>query len=101
MAENKKKRVVTPIVDVNHNEDDTGLQINIDLAGASKETVDLDVGDKGFCLKADAEDFRYESCFRLAHEVKAKEAIAKFTSGLLKINVPFKESWRGFKVSVS
>ena len=66
----EEKRVVAPMINVNHNDDNTGLQIRVDLAGASKESVDLDVGDKGFCIKAEAEDFRYENCFMLAHEVK-------------------------------
>jgi HSP20 family molecular chaperone IbpA len=96
----EEKRVVVPIVNINHNDKDTGLEIRVDLAGASKESVDLDMGDKGFCLKAEAEDFRYENCFMLAHEVKAKDAKAKFDSGLLKITVPFKDTLHGHKVTV-
>ena len=72
----------------------------MDLAGASKESVDLDVGDKGFCIKAEAEDFRYENCYMLAHEVMGEEAKAKFDSGLLKITVPFKDALHGHKVSI-
>jgi len=94
------KRVVTPMINVNHNDDDSGLQIRVDLAGASKESVDLDVGDKGFCIKAEAEDFRYENCYMLAHEVKREEARAKFDSGLLRITVPFKDAVHGQKVAI-
>ena len=36
----------------------------------------------------------------LAHEVKPDEAKAKFESGLLKIQVPFRDSTRGKKVKV-
>jgi len=96
----EEKRVVVPMININHNDDDTGLEIRVDLAGASKESVDLEVGDKGFCLKAEAEDFRYENCFMLAHEVKGEDAKAKFTSGLLTINVPFKDRLHGKKVTV-
>jgi HSP20 family molecular chaperone IbpA len=95
-----EKRVVVPEVNINHNDDNTGLEIRVDLVGASKESVDLDMGEKGFCLKAEAEDFRYENCFMLAHTVKSKEAKAKFTSGLLKIMVPFKDAVHGHKVTV-
>jgi HSP20 family protein len=94
------KRVVVPMINVNHNDDDTGLDIRVDLAGASKESVDLDVGDKGFCIKAEAEDFRYDNCYTLAHEVKRESAKAKFDSGLLRISVPFKDSLHGHKVTV-
>jgi HSP20 family molecular chaperone IbpA len=96
----EEKRVVVPIINVNHNGDDTGLEVRVDLAGASKESVDLDVGDKGFCIKAEAEDFRYENCYMLAHEVMGEEAKAKFDSGLLKITVPFKDALHGHKVSI-
>jgi HSP20 family molecular chaperone IbpA len=99
MAE-EKKRVVVPMINVNHNGNDTGLEVRVDLAGASKESVDLDVGDKGFCIKAEAEDFRYENCFMLAHEVMGDEAKAKFDSGLLKITVPFKDKFHGHKVTI-
>jgi HSP20 family molecular chaperone IbpA len=96
----QEKRVIEPMINVNHNNDDTGLEIRVDLAGATRDSVDLDMGEKGFCVKAEAEDFRYENCFMLAHEVKQQEAHAKFTSGLLNITVPFKESWHGHKVAI-
>lgn len=96
----KSKRTIVPIVDVNHNDNDTGLEIRIDLAGASKESISLDMGEKGFCVKAEAEDFRYDNCFRLGHEVKNKSAKAKFDSGLLRISVPFKDTLHGHKVTI-
>jgi len=96
----EEKRVVTPITNVNHNDDDTGFVIRVDLAGASKESVNLDMGDEGFCIKAEAEDFRYENCYLLGHEIKREEAKAKFDSGLLKITVPFKDIRRGHNVTI-
>ena len=94
------KRTLTPIVGVTHNADDSGFVIEVDLAGASKKSVDLDMGSTGFCVKAEGEDYRYENCFMLAHEVMSGEAKAKFSSGLLKIEVPFRDSTRGTKVTV-
>jgi HSP20 family molecular chaperone IbpA len=96
----QEKRVVVPMINVNHNSDDTGLEIRVDLAGAGKKSVDLDMGDKGFCIKAEAEDFRYDNCFMLAHEVKPDETKAKFNSGLLTIKIPFKDSVHGHKVTI-
>jgi len=96
----EEKRVVSPMINVSHNADDSGLDIRVDLAGASKDSVDLDVGDKGFCIKAEADNFRYENCYMLSHVVKPEEAKAKFTSGLLNITVPFKETWHGHKVPI-
>jgi HSP20 family molecular chaperone IbpA len=98
--EQKEKRVVVPMIHTGHNEDDTGLNILVDLAGASKESVQLDMGKEGFCIKAEADDFRYESCFRLAHTVRSEEAKAKFQSGLLAIQVPLDDLMHGHRVAV-
>lgn len=99
MAE-ERKRVVVPMVNIMHDENDTGFRIEVDLAGASKESVELDMGTAGFCVKAEADSFRYESCFMLAHEVKPQEAKAKFESGLLTVMVPFQGTVHGHKVAV-
>ena len=96
----EEKRVIVPVTSTNHNHDDSGLIITVDLAGAEKESVDLDMGDKGFCIKAEADEFRYENCYMLAHEIKPKKSRAKFNSGLLTIQVPFKETRRGHKVTI-
>ncbi len=96
----EEKRLIVPMVSVTHNDDDTGLRIEVDLAGAQKESLDLEMGDVGFCVKGEAADFRYETCYMLAHEIKPKEAKAKFDSGLLRIEVPLKDIMRGHKVAV-
>ena len=96
----EEKRVIVPTINVNHNEDDRGLRISVNLAGASKDTVELEMGKEGLCVKAEGEDFWYETCFMLAHRVKAEEAKAKFEAGLMTIQVPFEETMRGHKVAV-
>lgn len=100
MAE-ELKRTVSPCIDVTHTADNTGLDIRIDLAGASKDSISLDMGEKGFCITAEAEDFRYDNCYMLGHEIKGKSAKAKFESGLLKITVPFKDTLHGHKVAIT
>ena len=96
----EEKRVVVPMINVRHDEKDTGFSIDVDLAGAKKESVELEMGTAGFCIKGEGEDFRYESCYVLAHEVKPTDAKAKLESGLLKIHVPFRETMRGHKVTI-
>ena len=96
----EEKRVIAPSVDVTHNENNSGLQISVNLAGAPKETVELEMGKEGFCVKAEAQDFRYETCFMLAHRVKSQDAKAKLESGLLNIEVPFEEMMRGHRVTI-
>jgi HSP20 family molecular chaperone IbpA len=51
-------------------------------------------------VRAEGGDFRYETCFMLAHRVKAEEAKAKFEAGLMTIQVPFEETMRGHKVAI-
>ena len=96
----EEKRVIVPTISVNHNERDTGLRISVNLAGASKDTVELEMGKEGLCVKGEGEDFRYETCYMLAHRVKPQEAKAKFDSGLLTVQVPFEDAMRGHKVSI-
>jgi HSP20 family molecular chaperone IbpA len=96
----EEKRVIVPRIDVSHNDEDSGLRISVNLAGAPKDSIELDMGKEGFCLKAEAEDFRYETCFMLAHKVRGDQARARFESGLLTIQVPFEDTLHGHRVSI-
>jgi HSP20 family molecular chaperone IbpA len=96
----EEKRVIVPRIDVAHNEKDTGLKISVNLAGAPREGVELEMGKEGLCVKAEADRFKYETCFMLAHKVKYQEAKAKFESGLLNIDVPFDDMMHGYKVPI-
>ena len=55
----EEKRVIVPMIHGKHNEDETGLSIDVLLAGAKKETVELEVGTGGFCVKGVGEEVRY------------------------------------------
>jgi HSP20 family molecular chaperone IbpA len=96
----EEKRVIAPAVNVSHDEEDSGLRIAVNLAGAPKESVELEMGKEGFCVKAEAEEFRYETCFMLAHRVRGDKARAKFDSGLLTVHVPFEDTLRGHRVPI-
>ena len=48
MAQEEKRGMVVPMIHGKHNEDETGLSNDVDLAGAKKETVELEVGTGGF-----------------------------------------------------
>ena len=96
----EEKRVIVPTINVSHNDDDSGLGIAVNLAGAPKETVELEMGKEGFCVKAETPEFRYETCFMLPHRVKGDEARAKFDSGLVTIHVPFEDTLRGHRVAI-
>ena len=98
--EQEEKRVIAPMVNVTHTEENTGLRIAINLAGAAKDSLELEMGKEGFCVKGEGDDFRYETCYMLAHRVKPEETKAKFAAGLLTINVPFEDTMHGHKVAI-
>ena len=45
--EQEEERVVVPMINVTHNESDSGLNLQVNLAGAPKKTVDLEMGREG------------------------------------------------------
>jgi len=96
----KEKRLVVPTVNISHSEDETGLSIKVDLTGAQKNSVDLEMRKTGFCVKAEGEDVRYENCYRLPHEVIPEETNARFESGILTIHAPFTGMSGGYKVPI-
>ena len=98
--EQEEKRVMVPMVNVSHTEENTGLRIAVNLAGAVKDSLELDMGKEGFCVKGEGEDFRYETCYMLSHRVRPEQASAKFEAGLLTINVPFEDTMHGHKVPI-
>ena len=94
------KRLATPEITVTHDYLNSELMIELDIPGADKEYVDLEMGEHGFCVKAEGKEVKYDSCATLAHEIVPQEARAKFDAGLLLISVPFREKVKGHKVSV-
>lgn len=98
---NAEKRLVTPMVTVAHNKENAGLLLEIALPGATKESLDLDMGNNGFCLKAEAKDVRYDNCLTLGHEIIPEDAKARFDAGVLKVDVPSKETITGHKVAIA
>jgi HSP20 family protein len=94
----KKVKVVPNFWSAYH--DDKGFTIEVALPGVKKEDVAVDVTSDGFCVEAPREDFEYSSCYTLAHEVDPEKARARFASGLLTLNLPFKAKPRGKRIPV-
>ena len=51
--EEKEKRLVEPLISTTHDDTDSGVWISVNLAGAPKETVELEMGELGLGVKAD------------------------------------------------
>jgi HSP20 family protein len=67
-------------------------KIEIQLPGVEKETIKLKMHDDSFFIKGETEDTIYIGSYSMCCPVKPEEAKATYKEGLLKIEVPFKES---------
>ena len=94
----KKVKVVPNFWSAYH--DDKEFTVEVALPGVKKEDVAVDVTSDGFCVEAPRGDFEYSSCYTLAHEVDPKKARARFASGLLTLNLPFRARPHGKRIPV-
>lgn len=91
---------VTPEVCIDH--DDKTYFIAIELPGVRKEHIDLSVSEQSLCIQAARRDeaLVYLGCFGLVHAVDENKAKAKFDSGLLRIEIPFRSPLTGKRVVI-
>jgi HSP20 family molecular chaperone IbpA len=90
---------LTPCACFSHDETGGRLKIQVEMPGASKNDIKLDMRSDSFCLSAPrGDDAEYSSCFMLSHEVDPGKTEAKYENGLLRILSPIK-GWED-KVSV-
>ena len=89
---------VAPNTCVDH--DREKFHIEVELPGASKEDIELEVGEQFFCIRAPTKDLVYNACHTLAHGVNTAKADAKFDNGLLVVNMPFKSKIGGKKIAI-
>ncbi|MFW9880537.1 MAG: Hsp20/alpha crystallin family protein [Candidatus Thorarchaeota archaeon] len=73
-------------------DDSESYKIEIQLPGVEKDTIKLKMHDDSFFIKGDTEDTTYIGTFAICCPVRPEEAKATYKEGLLKIEVPFKES---------
>lgn len=92
------KTTIAPTVYADH--DHENYYIQVELPRVKKEEIELEVSEKGFCVKGTREDLEFSSCYVLAHEVEAAKAKAKFENGLLDIVVPLAHPLSGIKIKI-
>ncbi|MCX8116974.1 MAG: hypothetical protein N3G78_03440 [Desulfobacterota bacterium] len=94
-----EKRQFTPCACFSHDDKAGRLKIELELPGARKESISLDMRKDSFCVTAPrGDDVEYAGCYMLAHEIHPDKAEAKFENGLLRIYAPLKD-WE-YKVSI-
>jgi HSP20 family molecular chaperone IbpA len=97
----ERGKLISPKITVNHQLEGNGFFIEIDLAGASKETVELELGTYGFSVKAEGEDIQYYGNFPLGYNIIPEKAKANYDNGVLHISLPVKEkTLKGSKVEI-
>lgn len=94
------KTLIIPGASICHDDKDEGYVIEVEFPGVVKKDIGLYMYPFGFCARGERADIRYEVCYSLGHEIRPKDAKAKFRNGLLKVTVPFRESLKPTEVAV-
>ena len=95
----KEKPTLTPNAYIDH--DAKFYYIQVELPGVKKADIELSVSDQSFCIRAPRNDIEYLGCYVLAHLSDTDAAKAKFTNGLLSIEIPLKKMQKEKKVTVA
>ena len=82
---------VAPDTVVYGDEEHGRLILEFALPGAPTETIDVRVLGDSVHLSAPARDIEYVSALALSWPVKPEKAVATYTNGLLRLEVPFKD----------
>lgn len=90
MAEDKIN--VSPDVCSSVSDDESKLNIEISLPGVKKEDITLKMLEDSFTLSAPRDDIKYVTTLSICCPVIPDKAKAEYNNGLLKIEVPFKNT---------
>ena len=92
---------LTPCTCLSHDEKSGRLKIEVEMPGADKNHMKLDMRKDSFCVTAPrGEEAEYSSCFNLSREVEPEKAEARFENGLLRIFAPIKDWEHKYSVQV-
>lgn len=96
-----EKQKLTPCTCLSHDEKSGRLKIEVEMPGADKNHMKLDMRKDSFCVSAPrGDEAEYSSCYRLSHEVEPEKAEARFENGLLRIFAPIKDWENRYSVKV-
>ncbi|MBC7250239.1 MAG: Hsp20/alpha crystallin family protein [Anaerolineae bacterium] len=87
-----EKTKVTPDFCAHVDDNYTKLTLEISLPGVAKENISLMMYETSFALTASREDIEYVTVSSICCPVKPGKAKAQYKNGLLKVEVPFKET---------
>ena len=88
----KDRYITSPEVCSWADDENEVYKIEIQLPGVEKEEIKLKMHEDSFFVKGETTDTVYIGSFPICCPVKPEETKATYKQGLLKIEVPFKES---------
>ena len=73
--------------------DDTSENATVEvvLPGVEKKDISFKLSDNGFYIKATREGVEYAATYAFCCAVEPEKAVAKYSNGLLKVTVPYKQ----------
>ena len=94
--------IVTPNVCVYPDEAEENMNIEVELPGMDKENINFNIYENGFYMIAKKKGLKYMASYAFATPVIPEKALAKYSNGLLSVNVPYKKALfeKGLKVEI-
>ncbi|MFZ5801405.1 MAG: Hsp20/alpha crystallin family protein [Candidatus Omnitrophota bacterium] len=77
-----------PDVAIYQDERERNVIAEVELPGVSKKDITLDAGEAGFCITAQRDDARFDSCYWFDERVETGKIQAHFDNGLLRLTAP-------------
>ena len=110
MKEKEQEKVIeyvefTPAADIIESEH--AICLKLDMPGANKDNISIDVEDHTLTIKADTgimyneKSLRYQRAFSVSNEIDLTKISAKSENGVLTLTLPKAESAKPFKVKVA
>ena len=93
-SNHKKKRLAAELCSCVDDKNST-LHLEFTIPGVKKENINLKLNDDSFSLRAEKSDVEYVSTGSFCCPVEIKSSKANYENGLLLINVPLKDPWKG------
>ena len=109
----EQERAISPLVDIF--EDTTGITVQVDLPGVSKENlaihiegdaltiegkIDIAMPEGMLAIYADVQSTRYQRSFSLSRELDGEKAEASLKDGVLNLRIPKREEHKPRKIEV-
>lgn len=95
MTEQKEKLILTPELCAWADDEHYKYRIEIKLPGVEKDSINLKMHEDSFFIKGETESTVFIGSYAICCEVEPNKAKAIYKNGLLKVEVPFKDSMEG------